>query len=189
MGIFDQAKENQDFEKVLVSGNQDELNELKVWLFKENIRLEMERNELKRMEDKFIQEKQRFQTEMTEVNQRLVIERKRLKQDELFFEKKMDILKSGFADLDTERKKFERSKIQFDAEKSAHKSYARQEKNMELAELLFQGVNSHLALKKRYKDLLKIFHPDNIAGDHEMLVVINKIYEELKRDYDIGKQA
>lgn len=189
MGFPEDAAKKQEFEKTLVDGNKEELNELKAWLFKENIRLEVERNEMKRIEEKLIREREKFQAEMTEVNHLLVIERKRLKQDELFFDKKMDILKNGFAQLDAERRKHEHDKMQFEAEKNAHISFSRQEKHMELAEILFQGVNSHLALKKRYRDLLKIFHPDNIAGDHEMVLVINKIYEELKRDYDIGKQA
>lgn len=178
-----------NFEETLVNGNKDELDELKAWMFKENIRLELERNELLRMEDKFLKEKQQFQTEMTTVNHRLVIERKRLKQDEAFFDKKMDILKNGFAQLDVERKKLEKERLLLDAEKSVHSSHVRQDKNIDLAEMLFQGVNSHLALKKRYKDLVKMFHPDNIAGDNEMVLVINKIYEELRRDYEMGRRA
>ena len=189
MGISEKDIPNQVFEKTLVDGTREELNELKAWLFKENIRLEMERSELRRMEEKLVKERAQFQSEMSEVNHRLVIERKRLKQDELFFEKKMDILKGGFAQLDAERKKLEKERIQLETETQVQTSYARGNRNMELAEMLFQGVNSHLALKKRYKDLIKMFHPDNVAGDHEMVLVINKIYEELKRDYEIGKWA
>lgn len=180
---------DQDFEKVLVDGSEEEIGELKAWLFKENIRLELEKSELNRMKDKLLKERQQFQTEMTEVNQRLVIERKRLKQDEAFFDKKMEILKNGFSQLELDRKKLERERLMLEAEKNAHSSAVRLDKNMELAELLFQGVNSQLALKKRYKDLIKMFHPDNIAGDHEMVLVINRIYEELKRDYEMGKRA
>lgn len=180
---------SQEFEKTLIDGGKEELNELKAWLFKENIRIQMERNELKQMEDKLIKERNQFRSEMEEVNQRLVIERKRLKQDELFFDKKMEILKSGFAQLDIERKKVERDRLMLEADKNAHANYARQEKGMDMAEMLFQGVKSPLALKKRYKDLIKMFHPDNIAGDHEMVLTVNKIYEELKRDYEMGKRA
>lgn len=147
----------QEFEKNLEDGDEDALKELKEWLSKENIRIQMER--------------------------------RRLKQEADFFDKKMDILKSGFAQLDLERKKVERDKLMLEAEKNAHISYTRQEKNFDVAEMLFQGVNSQLALKKRYKDLIKMFHPDNIAGDHEMVLVINKIYEELKQDYEMGKRA
>lgn len=189
MGISKKDKPEQAFEKTLVEGSREELEELKSWLFKENIRLEMERNELKKMEEKFLKERQQFQTEMTQVNRKLVIERQRLKQDEAFFNKKMDILKNGFAQLDIERKKVERDRINVEAQKNAQESYHRQTKNTEAAELLFQGVRNQLALKKRYKDLLKMFHPDNIAGDHEMVLIINSIYEELKRDYEMGRHA
>lgn len=182
-------KTGQAFEKTLVEGSKEELDELKAWLFKENIRLETEKDEMLRMEEKFIKERQKFQSEMDEVNRRLVIERKRLKQDELFFEKKMDILKNGFAQLDAERKKFEKEKTAFEARRDLHESYQRQEKNQDMAELLFQGVKSQLALKKRYKDLIKMFHPDNIAGDHDMVLTVNAVYEKLKREYDYGKQA
>lgn len=189
MESSEKTMEKQEFEKTLVDGGKDELNDLKAWLFKENIRLQMERSELKRMEDKLIKERQQFQSEMTEVNHRLVIERKRLKQDEAFFDKKMEILKSGFAQLEAERRKIERDRLMLEADRNAHLSYTRQEKSLDMAEMLFQGVNSHLALKKRYKDLIKMFHPDNIAGDHEMVLVINRIYEELKQDYEMGKRA
>ena len=190
MGIFDEnTKTGQDFERILVDGSAEELNELKAWLFKENIRLETERNELKRLEEKFLKEKQQFRTEMEEVNRRFVTERKRLKQDEMFFDKKMDILKNGFIQLDAERKQFEKEKINFDARKQAHETYRKQEMGMDTAKLLFQDVKSQLALKKRYRDLLKMFHPDNIAGDHEMVLLINAVYEELKKEYEFGKQA
>lgn len=151
--VFD----SEEFDKTLEDGDEEALNELKEWLLKENVRIQMER--------------------------------KRLKQDEMFFDKKMDILKSGFAQLDIERKKIERDRLMLEAEKNAHTSYTRQEKGMDMAEMLFQGVKSPLALKKRYRDLIKMFHPDNIAGDHEMVLIINKIYEELKRDYEMGKRA
>lgn len=175
----------QDFEKTLVNGSEEELNELKSWLFRENIRLEMEKKELQRMEDKFLKEKAQFQREMEQVNQRLVIERKRLRQDETFFDKKMEILKNGYAQLEEDRRTLEHQRIQLEAERDAHRSYTR----LENAEILFQGVNNQLALKKRYKDLIKIFHPDNLAGDHEMVLIVNKVYEELKKDYEADKRA
>lgn len=190
MGIFDEdIKTGQDFEKILVEGSMEELNELKAWLFKENIRVETEKMELKRLEEKFLKEKQQFQEEMAEVNRKLVIEKQRLKQDELFFDKKMDILKNGFFQLDAERKQFEKDKMGFEARKDAQESYFRQEKGRDMARILFQGVKSQLALKKRYRDLIKMFHPDNIAGDHEMVLIINSVYEELKEDYEMGKHA
>lgn len=190
MGIInEEIKTGQDFKRMIEVGEKEELDSLKTWLFKENIRLEAERSELKFRQDKLSMEQQQFQIEMEEVTRRLSVDRKRLKQDEEFFEKKMDILKNGFAQLDEERKKFEREKSSYEARKNVRTNLNRNEKSQDIADLLFQGVESQLALKKRYKDLLKMFHPDNIAGDHEMVVVINKTYERLKREFESGKQA
>lgn len=190
MEIFEEnIKEGQDFDKTLKESSLDELKELKAWLFKENIRIETEKSDLKHLKENFQKEKQQFLSEINEINRKIDMEQKRLKQDEIFFEKKMDILKNGFVQLDAERKQFEKEKMNFDARKEAHESYMKQEKNIDTAKLLFQGVKSQLALKKRYRDLLKMFHPDNIAGDHEMVILINSVYEELKTEYEMGKQA
>ena len=47
--------------------------------------------------------------------------------------------------------------------------------------VLFRGVSNPLALRKRYKDLLKIFHPDNLCGDAELVQMINREYEKRKK--------
>lgn len=115
MDMFKEKDEHQpEFEKKLVDGREEELNELKAWLFRENIRVETEKKDLKHRQEEFLKEKQQFRREMDEVNRRLVVERKRLKQDELFFDKKMDILKSGFLQLDAERKQLNREKLEFE---------------------------------------------------------------------------
>lgn len=189
MECSEKTMEAQDFEKILADGDRDELNELKAWLFKENIRLQAVSSELKQMEDRLYAEQKQFQTEVKEINHRLNVEQKRLKQNEDFFEKKISILKNGFAQLDADRKKFERDKLVMESERNAYAGYAFHEKNIDMAEMLFQGVNSYLTLKKRYRDLIKMFHPDNLAGDHEMILLINKIYEELRQDYEMGKRA
>lgn len=187
--LNEDIKTGEDFKKMIEGGEKEELDSLKTWLFKENIRLESEWAELKFRQDKLSMEQRQFQIEMEEVTRRISVDRKRLKQDEEFFGKKMDILKNGFAQLDEERKKFEREKSSYEARKNVRTNLGRNEKSQDIADLLFQGVESQLALKKRYKDLLKMFHPDNISGDHEMVVVINKTYERLKREFESGKQA
>lgn len=117
-------------------------------------------------------------------NSRLLSERSRLKQEESFFDQKMEILKGGFIQLEADRRELEKKRLMLEAEQKVYKASVMQSKETDLAEILFQGVKSPLALKKRYRDLIKIFHPDNIAGDHEMVLRINKIYEELKKDFD-----
>jgi predicted nuclease with TOPRIM domain len=177
------------FTEVLVYGSREELDELKSWLFNENIRLEAARAALQQTEQKFAAERRQFQEEMKELNQRLVQEKKRLKEDMAFFDKKMEILKSGFAQLDADKQSLEKERERFALQKDAilrEASYTR----YDTVEMLFMGAVNPLALKKRYKDLLKIFHPDNMAGDHEMIMAINKHYEKKRNEFDrIGKQA
>ena len=49
--------------------------------------------------------------------------------------------------------------------------------------IFFKGVEDTASLKKRYKALLKIYHPDNMHGDKELLQAINTEYERLSRFY------
>ena len=114
-------------------------------------------------------------------------ERQRLKDDNAFFEKKMDILKDGFTQLDMDRRRLDKEWAKFEARKEVMQEPVYGMSSDVSA--FFRGVKNPLALKKRYKDLIKIFHPDNVAGDKEIIQMINKEYENLKRDYDIGKWA
>ena len=184
MATFMVDEDDQNFQKKLLDGNSEELNELKAFLFKENIRLEMEKKEIEELRKKLFEDRERLRKESDEVDNRIVIERQRLKQDEMFFDKKMDILKNGFEALEADRKALKKARSVFEEERSILNGSIRRAKNEETYLFLFKGVNSLLSLKKRYKDLLKIFHPDNMAGDHEMVLAINQIYEDLKKSYE-----
>ncbi len=50
----------------------------------------------------------------------------------------------------------------------------------------FRGVDSELSLRKRYKELLKIFHPDNKCGDTKTLIKIQTEYDSLRSQYYEG---
>ncbi len=179
----------QSFEEVLLTEDIEKLNELKRWLFEENIRLEVKQKELNELHNKFLKERVQFIEEMKEINLRNLNERKRLKDEEQFFDKKMEILKNGFADLDSDRKKLARERLAFETEKNVKSNIRQEEAYKNLAGSLFAGVNNPLALKKRYRDLLKIFHPDNLCGDNDMVTMINKEYDRLKGELDFYKTA
>lgn len=174
----------QDFINTVMNGSESDLNELKTFLFKENIRLEMEKRELEEKKKQVIEDRHRLHQESDEVNNQIVRERKRLKDEQIFFDKKMDILKNGFDALEADRKALEKARKQFEYEREGYSKSSKRIKNEEFAIMFFKGVNSLLGLKKRYKDLLKVFHPDNMGGDHEMIMIINSIYEELKKNYE-----
>lgn len=191
MSSYKVDKESQDMMKTILEGSLDELNVLKSFLFKENIRIENEKRDLEELKNKVFEDRERLKKESDEVNNRIVIERKRLKEEQQFFDKKMNILKNGFEALEADRKALQNARKQFEYERGLYSSNRSStiisKDNEDIAISLFKGVNSMLSLKKRYKDLLKIFHPDNMGGDHEMVLAINKIYEQLKKNYENSK--
>lgn len=160
---------------ILQSDSVEELKDLKSFLFRENIRIMSEKKELQSMKEKFLKEKVEFQEEMKTLNRKMVQERKRLREDTLFFDKKMDILKSGFASLDAERRKFEREKLAFNSSDT--------ERMMSVSNntMFFAGISTSAGLKKRYRELMKLYHPDNDEGSIEASQIIRREYERLKR--------
>lgn len=176
-----------DWEEIIKAESPEELKQAKLWLFQENMRLENERNEFIRVRDKFQQERVKLRDELDELNRRTVLERKRLKEENLFFEKKMMILQDGFRRLEEDRRSFERERRTFQ-EEQAHRKYAYQQEEHEdavdasVAEVLFRSVNNPLALRKRYRDLVKIFHPDNLFGDEELAQQINKEFLRRRKE-------
>lgn len=173
-----------DWEKVLMAQSEDELKELKLFLFREHARLENESKELKARQDKLVKERAQFRDEMDLLNHRIVLEKKRLKEEHAFFEKKMQILQEGFKQLEEDRQKLQNERIRFDAERdvrSSRRSYVYDYDEDDLMSVLFRGADNPLALRKRYKDLMKIFHPDNLCGDAELVQMINHEYERRKK--------
>ena len=112
------------------------------------------------------------------------MERKRLREENLFFEKKMTILQDGFRQLEEDRKKFEQERQTLLKEARERQTGEQElgEGSFTAVQLLFRGVNNPLALRKRYRDLIKIFHPDNLFGDGELAGQINKEYLKRKQE-------
>lgn len=177
-----------NFDETLEHATEDELNKLKSWLFRENVRIITASKDLEKMQERFCQEKEQFQSEMKALSHKLSGEKMRLEQDREFFEKKMQILKNGFEQLDIDRRRLEKERARLEARKEImnRSSY---DVSYEEVSVFFKGANNLLALKKRYKDLIKIFHPDNVAGDKEIIQMINSEYENLKRSFDTEKRA
>ena len=165
----------------------EELNKLKIWLFKENVRVMNEKKELDEYREKLLKERSQFRDEIDMLSHKIVSEKKRLKEDKMFFDKKMDILVNGFKRLEADQAMFEKEKKRFESEKK----YYMKEKvamNADSINVFFRGINGPLTLKKRYRELLKIFHPDNLSGDMDMVQLINKEYERLKKEFDNKKR-
>lgn len=106
-------------------------------------------------------------------------EDRRLKEERYFVEQKMAFLKDGFKRLEEERQKFEQEKQHYSFKKETF--YELSTGDSSVVEMLFRStMGNPLALRKRYRDLVKIFHPDNLFGDEELLRMINEEFSKCK---------
>lgn len=112
---------------------------------------------------------------------RVEIEDRRLEQQKSLFEMKFQLLEEELIKLAAERAEVERKKAFYErVEEFQARSYG-QITDQQVGELFFRGVASQQSLKKRYKDLIKIYHPDNVDGDNSLVVEINKEYNHLSQ--------
>ncbi len=167
---------------------EDGLQELKSWLFKENIRIMTASAELAEQREKFEQEKDQFKEEMKSLNRKMSAEQSRIRKDNQLVDERLEIIKDGFRKLDMDRRRLDKEWARLAAEKEFLEERGLYDSYSETS-FFFHGVKNLLTLKKRYKDLTKIFHPDNVAGDTEVIQRINREYDRLKREYETFKQA
>lgn len=157
--------------------SEKELSEKQRWLFKENIRLE----ELgKSLEDerKLIE----IQKGMLERQQsRNMLLSKQLQNQKNLFDSQWQILEREVRQLAIDKERFEREKDVF--RDNVYREARRGLTYAENVKIFFKGVSDTASLKKRYKDLMKIFHPDNTNGDTELIKAIGEEYEKQKRYY------
>ncbi len=177
-------------EEILLEEEQPEevLQKFKAWLFKENIRIMMASSELDEQRERFEQEKDQFNEEMKDLNRKMTAEQERIRRDSRFVDEKLEIIKDGFQKLDMDRRRLDKEWARLAAEKEFMEERGLYDVYTETS-IFFRGVKNILTLKKRYKDLTKIFHPDNLAGDTEIIQRINREYERLKKEYEKYKQA
>ena len=136
---------------------------------------ESDENKIRIAKELLLEEVHRLQEERSAFEKERDKTMEKLKEQESFFDKKFKILEMGFAQLDADRKKQEKEPF----------SELAEEEDM----LFFRGVTHPLALKKRYKDLIKIYHPDNSCGDKWILQQINTEYDRLKNVITYQRKA
>ena len=103
-----------------------------------------------------------------------------LEQQEKQFELKWDLLIQETQKLADDKKQFERRKKFYDQVQASYVEPYTVEDNIVHGEMFFSGVSTQKALKKRYKDLIKIYHPDGESGDTATVAEINREYDNLK---------
>lgn len=149
-------------------------DEVKLWLFWENVRIKAERSELERSIAEFEEKKAQLEKELNEREQDIALKAKMAANEQELVDKKLNMLKDAYKQLERDRKKIERERNLLESDKRR------------IAELtpaddssFFRGVDDIGGLKKRYRDLSRIFHPDNVNGDKETFQMITREFTAL----------
>lgn len=164
----------------------EQLSEAKLWLFKENVRIEQEKLALEDERKAFEEEKRELHKKKKEFSRKTDITVKQLQKKRELFEKQWNILERELRRLARDREHFEQDKALLEREKNGfYRMRSEQMPQMKLdASVFFKGVDNPKMLKKRYRDLLKLFHPDNMCGDNGILQLINKEYDVLSNSME-----
>lgn len=109
-------------------------------------------------------------------------ETKKLEQNNQIFEMKWKILEEETMRLADEKRKVERMKNFYERVKK-ELEMEEEERSITSGDMFFIGVNNEVALKRRYRDLLKIYHPDNLGGDTDTIQEINREYDCLRQKF------
>ncbi len=127
------------------------------------------------------EQKRILDREKKEFFRRVEIEDRRLEQERNLFDMKFKILEDELIKLAAERAEIEKKKAFYDMVDDFQRRSLVQAQEQQVGQILFRGVVSQQSLKKRYKDLIKIYHPDNEDGDNSLVLEINREYDHLSR--------
>ncbi len=155
----------------------EEVTDKKKWLFKESIRLEEISRNLE--DERKVIEVQKGLLQRQQSKNLLL--RKQLENQKNLFDKQWQLLEKETRRLACDKEKFQHEKQVYRDE-----IYREARRNMNITSninIFFKGVSDSNSLKRRYKALLKIYHPDNMHGDKALLQAINDEYDKLTRYY------
>ncbi|MGN0374036.1 MAG: hypothetical protein ACI4EN_00930 [Butyrivibrio sp.] len=160
-----------------------DIKEIKEWLFKERLQLEEDRKQLEEDRKAFEAEKRETLMRLEDRKTFARVQAKRLEMGEELIKQKLEVLHEEYTRLAREKARLDNERKTFEARKAAAGPPKVNKAVFANTGILFNGVDSELALKKRYRDLLKIFHPDNMNGSTEAIQSINMEYNSLKKMY------
>lgn len=182
-----------DFDEELLKAEApDDIKNLKAWMFKEQVMIQAKSEELQEFSRELQNLKRKLERDRSALELREKTIKKRYEDNEIFIAKKQKIIEDAYQQLALDRKALECERLNFEHEKSKYRRqkmsgpkpvHQQYEAGVYDNTSFFRGVDSDLALRKRYKELLKIFHPDNKCGDTKTLLLIQTEYENIKSRY------
>lgn len=154
------------------------------WQFKEAVELEHKKQEIKEERRQLEQERREFEKEKQEFYVKKQLDDNRAEQEKKLFDMKWKILEGELKKLAAEKEQVARQRDFYRYVSEFESGMGQESAAVVKGEMFFCGVDSEDSLKKRYKDLIKIYHPDNMNGDKRTLQEINTEYEKLKALYE-----
>lgn len=164
----------------------DPADELKHWLFLENVKLNQQRQQLESDIEDLNRRRAEFENEKKRRDRELELRERKLSREKDLFDKQWKIVERELVRMAKDRDRMAREKAYIQRERDELKRL-RQAAPSELSVrsgTFFLGVSSLSGLKKRYRELMKIYHPDNENGDENTVLFINKEYEKLKPRFE-----
>lgn len=174
----------------VVPETQDEIIAFQQWFFKKTIELEHDRRVLDNDKKKFELQRDKLERERKDFFRQKEADARFRAQEEHLLQMKQQVLEEELKKLASEKQHLERQRAFFDRVKQYQQRQEppvqpRRQKTVK-GDLFFIGVDNEKALKKRYRDLIKIYHPDNASGDTETLQEINREYNRLCTVFSAG---
>lgn len=151
------------------------------WQYDEEERLELGRQALQRERRELERDRKRLEREKRSFFAQKRVECMRLEKERQLFDAKWRILETELKRLADDRLQVEKQRRFYQCVEE-HEKKTRMTGRIAKGELFFAGVSDRQALRRRYRELLKIFHPDNACGDVGTLQEINREYERLQQE-------
>ncbi len=178
---------------VIRNNEQDEAKRFEQWRFKQTVEIEHKKQKLENEKKEIETERRRVEEDRSslERDRRALIRKQesdaaRVKQEKQLFDMKWKILEEELLKLAKEKQQVQRQRefysrvYDYERTSNSQEAHGHTGTSVIRGELFFAGVSDEISLKKRYKDLIKIYHPDNLAGDTGTIQEINREYDKLK---------
>lgn len=153
------------------------------WKYRQAEELEQKKRDFAEEQRRFHEERRKFERERRTYVTQKKFDEERTRQEKQFFEMKWKLLEEELRKLSDEKAKFKKQKAFYQFVREQEMQAPKAGAEIIPGDMFFIGVTSRQALKKRYKELIKIYHPDNLGGDTETIQEINREYEKLKKLY------
>lgn len=173
-----------------VPETQDEIMAYQQWFFKKTVEMEHEWRVLDNDKRKLKLQRDKLERERKDFCRQKEADARFRAQEERLLQMKQQVLEEELKKLASEKQHLERERAFFNRVKQYQQkqemSAAPSRQKTVRGDLFFIGVDNEKALKKRYKDLIKIYHPDNASGDTDTLKEINREYHRLSTLFTAG---